>query len=280
MEELKQREKRGILLLLAFLFFVGCSTPSPSPANLPRGEYIFRNHDESVVEVEPMSPVKKGGYPWEETKDSQYPKITKEFFRCNGSSLNPPNIIHREKEIARFYDCGGTQKHSLPLRDDKEFIYPILIDLLNNIQTKTQKRVVITCGHCCPEHNTYLDPSNANQASKHMLGAEVDFYVQGLEEEPERIIDIILAYYTEQPKYKGMKEFEEFKRYEKAERSVVTPSWLNKEVFVKLVKKHEGRDSDNRHPYPYISIQVRYDWDRKEQVSYTWNKAFRNFHRW
>lgn len=280
MERSDRRKKKAALLSLLFIFLVGCSSSSPSSSNLPRGEYIFRNHDESVVEVEPMSPVKKGAYPWEETQDSQYPKITKEFFRCNGSSLNPPNIIYREKEIARFYDCGGTQKHSLPLRDGREFIYPILIDLLNNIQTKTQKRVVITCGHCCPEHNTYLDPSNGNQTSKHMLGAEVDFYVQGLEEKPEQVIDIILAYYTEQPKYQGMKEFEGFRRYEKAERSVAIPPWFNKEIFIKLVKKHEGRDCDNRHPYPYISIQVRYDWDRNEQVSYTWDKAFRNFHRW
>ena len=44
-----------------------------------------------------------------------------------------------------------------------------------------------------------------------MLGAEVDFYVQGMEEQPEQVIALILAYYREQPKYKGLKEFEEFK---------------------------------------------------------------------
>ena len=112
-----------------------------------------------------------------------------------------------------------------------------------------------------------------------MLGAEVDFYLQGMEEQPERIIDTILSYYAEQPKYKGQKEFLEFKRYEKEDKNVKVPPWFNKEIFVKLYRKNEGRDFDNRHPYPYVSIQVRYDFDLKEPVTYSWDKAFRNFHR-
>ena len=113
-----------------------------------------------------------------------------------------------------------------------------------------------------------------------MLGAEVDFYVQGMEKNPEKIVELILVYYHAQPKYKGLKEFEEFKRYEKKESHVLTPPWVNKELFIKLYKKNEGRDFDNRHPYPYISLQVRYDWDRQEPVTYSWDKDFRNFHRW
>ena len=271
--------KKGLVLFLFLeLFFTGCSSSS-SPSSLSKGEYIFRHHDESLVQVEPIAPLKRAPYPWEENRQSHYPKITKDFFRCRGSSLNPVNLFQKEKEIVRFYDCGGVQKHGLPLRDQKEFIYPILIDLLNYIQTGTGKRVVITCGHCCPEHNAYLDPSRANQASKHMLGAEVDFYVQGLEEQPDHIVDLILAYYRKEPKYQGKKEFQEFKRYEQENRTLRVPPWYNKEIFVKLYRKNEGRDSDNRHPYPYVSIQVRYDWDRDEQVTYSWNKAFRNFHR-
>lgn len=269
------------LILLLGLFFEGCSNSSASlPSGIPKGEYIFRHHDESFVQVEPMVPLKRVCYPWEEAKQCNYPKITKDFFRCQGSHLNPIRVVQKEKEMVRFFDCGGAQKHSLPLRDQKEFIYPILIDLLNYIQTKTGKRVVITCGHCCPEHNAYLDPSPANQMSKHMLGAEVDFYVQGMEQQPQEVVHLILAYYREQAKYKGLKEFEEFKRYEKEERQVSIPPWYNKEIFVKVFKKNEGRDFDNRHPYAYIAIQVRYDWSRDESVTYSWDKAFRNFHRW
>ncbi len=270
---------RKMLVLLLGLLLVGCSNSS-SPCNPPRGEYIFRNHDETFISVEPMTPVKRANYPWEEDWQCHYPKITKDFFRCQGSHLNPVHIAQKEKEIVRFYDCGGAQKHSLPLRDQKEFIYPILIDLLNYIQSKTGKRVVVTCGHCCPDHNTYLNSSVTNQSSKHMLGAEVDFYVQGMQHQPYIIVDLILTYYHEQVKYKGLKEFEDFKRYEKADKSLSTPPWYNKEIFIKLFKKDEGRDFDNRHPYPYICIQVRYDWDKNHWVTYSWDKAFRNFHRW
>ncbi len=273
-----------LLFLLASCLLMGCSSRS-STTTLPvvpslKGEYIFRQHDEPPLQIDPMVAHQRAPYPWEEEKLCHYPKITKDFFRCKGSVLNPVRLVKKEKEEVRYYDCGGPQKHSLPLRDHKEFIYPILIDLLNDIQVQTGKRVIITCGHCCPDHNTYLDPSPANQTSKHLLGAEVDFYVQGLEQQPEKIIELILAYYREQPKYKGLKEFEEFKRYEKGDSHVSTPPWMNKEIFVKLVKKEEGRDFDNRHGYPYVSIQVRYDWDLQEKVIYTWDKAFRSFHRW
>lgn len=263
-----------------FLLLTSCSSSSPPSSGPLKGEYIFRNHDEVLVQVEPMIPQKRALYPWEEVHSSNYPKITKEFFRCKGSSFNPVHLVPGKKEVARYYDCGGPQKHSLPLRDGKESIYPILIDLLNHIQTKTGKRIVITCGHCCPEHNTYLDSSTSNQASKHMLGAEVDFYVQGMENQPEKIVDLIIAYYKEQPKYKGLKDFEEFSRFDKEKTNVSTPPWYNKEIFIKLARKNECRDDDNRHPYPYLTLQVRYDWDLDQKVTYTWDKAFRNFHRW
>lgn len=258
----------------------GCSNSSSKPVTSPRGEYIFRHHDESFVQVAPMEPVKRNAYPWEEGGQSRFPKITKDYFRCQGSSLNPVNLVQRGKETVPYYDCGGAQKHSLPLRDQKEFIYPILIDLLNYIQTKTGKKVVITCGHCCPDHNTYINPSPSNLSSKHMIGAEVDFYVQGMEQQPEEIVSLILGYYQQEPKYKGLNAFEEFKRCEKGEKNQYVLPWINKEIFVKLLRKEECRDFDNRHPHPYISIQVRYDWDKKENVSYSWDKAFRNYQRW
>lgn len=267
-----------LVLILLSLITSGCSSSSsPSPAT--KGEYIFRRHEESLVQVEPMVPIKKISYPWEEDRQCQHPKITKDYFRCKGSSLNPVHLFQKEKEIVRFYDCGGTQRHSLPLRDQKEFIYPILIELLNYIQIQTGKRVVVTCGHCCPEHNSYLNPSSSNQTSKHMLGAEVDFYVQGMEQRPEKIVDYIFTYYKEQEKYKGLKEYQEFKRYE-TDKNGTNFSWYNKEIFIKILQKNEGRDFDNRHPYPYICIQVRHDWDLDEKVNYSWDKAFRNFLRW
>ena len=263
------------------LLLQGCTDSAPPPSHPSlKGEYIFRHHDDTFVHIEPNVALKRENYPWEEDRHSEYPKITKEFFRCKGSSLNPVRLVHKQKEILRFYDCGGAQKHSLPLRDEKEFIYPILIDLLNYIQAKTGKRVVVTSGHCCPEHNAYLDETRANQSSKHMLGAEVDFYVQGMEQQPTQVVDLILTYYREQPKYKGNKEFEEFRRYDKEEKTGKILPWYNKEIFIKILRSQEGRDFDNRHPYPYLSLQVRYDCEKDEQVTYSWDKAFRNLHRW
>lgn len=278
-----QRRQR-IFLLGCLSILEGCSSQDPlippSRSLHVKGEYIYRKHDEYLFPLHPPILAERKPYSWEENLSGNHVKITKDFFRCNGSSLNPFRLLPDGDQMQRFYDCGGPQRHSLPLRDQKEFIYPILIDLLNYLQTKTGKKVVITCGHCCPDHNTYSDSSPANQFSKHLIGAEVDFYLQGMEHQPEKVIDYILAYYNETPKYKGLKEFEEFNRYTKEETNVSTLPWYNKEVFIKLVRKTEGRDFDNRHPYPYITIQVRYDWDLKEKVQYSWDKAYRNLHRW
>ena len=44
---------------------------------------------------------------------------------------------------------------------------------------------------------------------------KLTFYVQGMEDQPEKIVNLIMAYYLEQPKYSGLKEFQEFKRFDK-----------------------------------------------------------------
>ncbi len=270
-----------IFQLLLFCLCISCSSNDhKSPAaqlQEVKGEYIYRLHDEYLFIAEPPQKISFDPYPWEKGGIGNLPKITKEYFRCKGSNLNPVHIVQQNGEPLRCFDCGGTEKHSLPLRDDKEFIYSILIDLLNHLQSKTGKRVVITSGHRCPEHNAYVDASPSNQHSKHMIGAEVSFYVHTFEEKPEAIIKLLQDYYKNNPKYTGQKEFEEFQRYEKNDTDVTTSPWYNKEIFVKLFKKKEGRDFDNRHPYPYLSIQVRYDIATKEKVVFSWEKAHKNY---
>lgn len=269
-----------LLVLLSFSFIVSaCSSAEDKESERARlqnaaGEYIYRHHNEYLFKVDPPIKTPAPIYPWNNLSSS---KITKDYFRCKGSSLNPPHVIHQKGETHRFFDCGGAERHSLPLRHQKEFIYPILIDLLNYIQDKAHKKIVITSGHRCPDHNTYVDASIENQASKHMIGAEVSFYVQGWEDKPEEVISLIQKYYLTMPKYGGLKDFQEFKRYEKDNTNVSIAPWMNKEVFIKIFKKHEGRNLDNRHPFPYISIQVRFDMDTQEKVVYTWEKANRNF---
>lgn len=267
-----------LFLILAIL--TGCSnsdSPNRKEHRNQKGEFIYRKHNEFLYQIPTLQSQVSESYPWEKKMVGNHIKITKDFFRCKGSTLNPVHVVQQNGEVVHFFDCGGAAKHSLPLCNGKEFVYPILIDLLNYIQGKTQKRVVITSGHRCPDHNTYVDPSTGNNFSKHMIGAEVSFYVQGLEDRPEVSVKLIQDYYKETPKYAGKKDYIEFQRYEKGDSNVAMLPWYNKEVFIKLFNKKEGRNFDNRHPYPYLSIQVRYDYDTQERVIYTWDKAQHNF---
>lgn len=262
-----------------------CSSCSENPSSknklrIQKGEYINRLHHEHLTQIPDAQPATLPFYSWEENHVGKHLKITKDFFRCKGTAMNPVQIVEEKGELIRYYDCGGTIKHSLPLRNQKEFVYPILIELLNYIQNKTQHRVVITSGHRCPDHNAYVDSTLQNRFSKHMIGAEVSFYVEGLESRPENIVKVIQQYYHEHPKSKEKKEYCQFERYEKGDLNVSVPPWYNKEIFIKIFKKSEGRNFDNRHPYPYLSIQVRYDEELKARVAYDWEKAVKNYLRY
>lgn len=101
-----------------------------------------------------------------------------------------------------------------------------------------------------------------------MIGAEVSFYVEGFENDPLAIVQILKDYY---------KDSDSFKRFE-GKTNVATQPWSNKEIFIKLFQSSEGRNGDNQHSYPYISIQVRYDRDLKEPVAYNWAQANRGFY--
>jgi Peptidase M15 len=246
---------------LLFIFFL--ITSCTEQVNSPPGEPITRLANTKEYRLEPPEKSPPPAYPW--VKNSLSP-VTKYYFRCKGCSANPPHTYEGET----IKDCGGFHKHSLPIKDKKEFIYPILITLLNHIQTATGHKVIVTSGHRCPKHNTYLDPTTNNQTSKHLIGAEVDFYVEGMENNPQAIVEIIQDY------YKGT-EFASFKRFE-GKTNVSNPPWSNKEIFIKLFKSDEGRNCDNTHPHPYLSIQVRYDMELKEPVTYTWAKANRGYY--
>lgn len=279
----RQKPGGNLILLLLISLLLGCDgwppysekTINPSTR---RSEYISRMHDEHL-EIPPLEKKESAIYPWGRKFVGNFPKITKEYFRCKGACSNPNKLIDVPGGSIYVSDCEGIRQHSLPLRDQREFIYPILIQLLNYVQAKTEKQVIITSGHRCSCHNRYIDPSPKNQFSKHMIGAEVDFYVKGIEKDPEKIVTLLQTYYQENPIYQGLTEYREFQRWEKSGSDVSTQPWYNKEVFIKLYKTNEGRNEDNAHPHPYIAIQVRYDQGRKERVLYSWEQAFRNYWR-
>lgn len=256
---------------LCFLSLFSCSRLEESEKEKIRlrnckGELIYRSHKERFYKTDFVQHTPRTPYPWE--SELHFPRITKEFFRCKGRASSSSET--RE-------DCGGADAHGLPLISGKEGVYPILIDLLNYIQQQTRKRVVITCGHRCPIHNSYSDPSKGNRYSKHQIGAEVDFYVQGMEEMPFEIIALIMQYYKEMPSYKQATEYLDFERYHGNDTGTATPPWRNKEIYMKVFQAHEGRDEDNLHPYPYISLQVRFDSKSKERVLYSWDKAYKGY---
>jgi hypothetical protein len=273
------------LRIISFLLLASCSGMQQSEQEKLRrqnakGEFVHRLHHEFRYVLETPEHRVREKYPWEMAYIGKHPKITKEHFRCKGSSLNPPHIDHKDPyRPANYFDCGGCQKHSLPIRGDKEFVYPILIDLLNYVQAKTGCKIVVTCGHRCPVHNAYVDNSIHNQNSKHMMGAEVDFCLQGMEQRPEEVVKVLMNYYQEMSIYKGDKQYQEFQRLNKGELNVSTLPWYNKEIMVKIYLKNEGRDLDNRHPYPYISVQVRFDRELNENVVCNWSKAFNGYRR-
>lgn len=233
-----------------------------------QGEYIYRKTGEEYYK--PVLPVKKDrlSFAWEGRYQGGRGHITKEFFRCKGNLYNPPQLIKKGDQEILYRDCRGGERHSLPLRDGKEFVYPCLIDLLNYVQEKMNSRIIVTTGHRCPEHNSYADSSNKNLNSKHMIAGEVDFYVEGKESRYEEVIALIQAYYKEKAPFKGNADFENFKRLDKEKISLTTAAWYNKEILIKLYLPSEGRDLDNSHSYPYLGIQVLFDREKEEKVLY------------
>ncbi len=225
------------VILFFFILLCGCQESSP-PVSRERlqGEYIQRRHDEAVFEFPPPLPRKETSWPWRKTTSGDYPRITKEFFRCKGNQFHP---IKEKENSGRaptiLRDCGGNERHGLPLRDGKETIYPCLIELLNYVQEQTGHRVVITCGHRCPTHNRYSDDSKGNLASKHMLGAEVDFYVEGMQDKPQEIIALLQQFYKIQPWSAGNKEFEVFQRFDKPGLNVSTPPSTTKKFLLSII---------------------------------------------
>ncbi|MEM8727667.1 MAG: hypothetical protein AAGE99_03025 [Chlamydiota bacterium] len=249
---------------------INCSGLEKSEEKKVRGQNLViapiqRQSDETLFPFPPTWLKKRAPYPWEAKYIGNHRRITKEFFRCRGNVFSPPIQIQREKDSIYHQDCGGIEMHGLPLKNGEEYIYPILIELLNFLQEKLDRGVVITCGHRCPAHNLYADPSKKGQSSKHLIGAEVDFYVKGFEYDPQPVLDTLFSYY-ERPMLRTTTLTD-----------AATPSWYNEEVAITLFRAAEGRDFDTDHPYPYISIQVRYDRDTKETVRYSRRRAHHGY---
>ncbi|MBI3900694.1 MAG: hypothetical protein HY324_00925, partial [Chlamydiia bacterium] len=235
--------RRYVFLLFVAVIFVQCSRFEKSEKEKIRKlnqktESIYRQSNDSFYPLKTPAHTPRTSYPWE--VHIHLPKITKEFFRCKGSRTHPAlSVLEGELPLL---DCEGSSSHGLPIIHGKEGVYPLLIELLNYIQSKTGRRVIVTCGHRCPIHNSYADSSKENKTSKHQIGAEVDFYVQGMEERPLEIVGLAMQFFQETPPYSQDPEKFSFKLYEKGDVRTRIKPWLNKELFIKVFSADEGRD--------------------------------------
>ena len=211
-------------------------------------ELIQRGEQENFLTILPPKIAKRRPYPWEEQYVGGIRKITKEFFRCKGSSSNPAEIV-KGKEPVYFYDCTP---HSLPIRDGEEKVSHLLIHLLNFVQQKMEARVVITSAHRCPIHQKYLKKDKRSKMSRRLVGAKVDFYVEGYEKKPQEVAALIGKFFKD-PLVVQVKGRE----------------WSNPEVRLVLKQGNEKRNKDNRHPYPYFTLEDR-------TYSYTWDQAYKS----
>ena len=264
-----------LTLFVISLGFYSCAGLEKSEKNRirklnARKEAIYRKHSEVFFQIDQPKKRSVEPYFWENKIAGNIQAITKEYFRCKGSISNPPVMLNEKTSNEKYhYDCGGFDEHSLPVKEEKEFVFPALVEILNYVQKKAMKKVVITCAYRCPKHNLYAE-SQATK-SKHLVGAEVDFYVQGLEYNPKEVISILKQYYEEKVAQFGLLQ---------SKSALDTVTYENKEVKVSLFKEDEKRDFDNRHPYPYISIELKYDRDTKKSVFYNWHQSHQTVMKW
>jgi len=215
-------------------------------------------------------------YPWEERYVGSFTKITKESFRCRGSSSHlERKVLNSDGLEEILVDCEGLGSHSLPVKEGEEFIYETLIKLLNHVQGINHKRVIITSGYRCPIHNRFCNHTKANASSKHQIGAEVDFYVEGMENEPETVISQLISFYKEDEK-----SYQQFQKSIKEKNGIEYPIWSNKEISIRINHYKISNDLDNAFSHPYITIDLKFDRQGEEKVEYSWQKANNGYMRY
>lgn len=110
-----------------------------------------------------------------------------------------------------------------------------------------------------------------------MLGAEVDFYIEGMEYQTEKVVELIYAFYEDNRLlYKENKEYLIFQAQDPAKFGLTKAPLTNKEIVIKVFQSHEGRDFDNSHTFPYLCLQVRFDRNSNTRVLFD-EKMSRNY---
>ena len=119
-----------------------------------------------------------------------------------------------------------TPRQAARSSSEEEEVHPLLITLLNEIQEKAASNVVITA---------------------HRGGKSVDFYVARFEDKPLQVVEWLMHHYNKKI----------FKRASKNPESLRHPGWVGGDLVIRIHEKDEGRTPENRHPYPYITLECR-----------------------
>jgi len=200
---------------------------------------------------------------------SSIKKIDKEQFRCRGSLSNKPIVSLDGKTLN---DCEGAYKHSLPIRAEKEFVYPALIEVLSFIQNRLSKKVVILSGHRCIDHLRYIKQDYTPVSFKSLIGAEVRFYVEGAENEHDSIVSAIFSYYDLFfPKDKQMVSF-----ISSSENKVHE----NKELTVRLIEPNDPEIEEHALSFPYYQIELKFDRELNKKISAKLEDGLSAYYRW
>lgn len=223
-------------------------------------EKIYRLSDEYFYVKDDAILVERDLYPWE-TKSS-FSKITISDFRCRGSEKNQKLSIG--KEI--ISDCNGLHDHGLPYKNGKEFVYPVLVEILNFVQEATGRQVIVLSGHRCPIHHKYVT-SGRGRLSKHMIGARADFYLKGYKVAGEQILKTIESFYKEESS-----EYRHFFSIQKKDGGLI---YKNKEI--KLYLNSEKNLLIDKIDEQVITIEVCYDREENQEVVLDWDKAYRGY---
>lgn len=252
--------------IFVLVFLVSCSSADQRLEkkrmnNNKTIEKIYRLSDEKVYVHEEFKLCKRELYPWE--NNCIFPKITIDHFRCRGSSSSK----EKKQGDKVFQDCKGLYEHGLPYVDGQEFIFPVLITILNKLQNSLQKKIIITSGHRCPKHNSYVT-LGSSKLSRYMIGAKVDFYVEGMEENLLDVISSVLDLYKE--------DNQEYAVFEKITKENGNFKWQNKEIQISLEENNENSPQKTSKEQ-VISIEVLYDREKKEGIILDWDKAYKGF---
>lgn len=198
MSERKKNNTRGFKISqYAFATFMGLLAVKLAPSHvlLPKNALVFTIPDQLSDSFQPWwkndqtndSFFKESTFnlktPWVRYQ-SHWHTLTRDHFRCKGQGGRAPIMLSDGEYL---FDCWGFE-HGLPWIQSQEFIEPLLITLLNNLQEELQTKVVIVSGHRCPAHHRFITKGEGSTNDRHLIGAAADFYVKSFEEDPQKVI--------------------------------------------------------------------------------------------